>query len=348
MPQIQIKARYLKIFFLSVSLILIAVLAFSGVYIWEKGRHQQAVSNQIQQPSSSTTISEEQVVVDGVSYIPKKNLQTMLFIGLDKMDPFEASNSYNNDTQADFFLLAVFDTENESVAFLHINRDTMSEIPVLGVTGQPAGTIFGQLALSYTYGDGLTDSCRNSVKAVSSLLLNTQIDHYIGLRMGAIPYINDLVGGDEVTVLDDFSTIDDSLVQGETVILQGDQALRYVRTRKGLEDSTNLSRMERQRQYLLSFAQQVTSLQEDLSFSPELVAQILQYVLSDCSVETLSTMMHRFSDYSIGDIQDIAGEAKQGEEFMEYYVDQQDLQQKILTLFYEKVEDYATEEDSHE
>ena len=124
MPQIQIKARYLKIFFLSVSLILIAVLAFSGVYIWEKGRHQQAVSNQIQQPSSST-ISEEQVVVDGVSYIPKKNLQTMLFIGLDKMHPFEASNSYNNDTQADFFLLAVFDTVNESVAFLHINRDTM-------------------------------------------------------------------------------------------------------------------------------------------------------------------------------------------------------------------------------
>ena len=32
--------------------------------------------------------------------------------------------------------------------------------------------------------------------------------------------------------------------------LQGEQALRYVRTRYGLEDSTNSTRMARQQQYI--------------------------------------------------------------------------------------------------
>mgnify|MGYP000585160404 FL=1 len=68
--------------------------------------------------------------------------------------------------------------------------------------------------------------------------------------MDAVPILNDLLGGVEVTVLDDFSGIDDTLIKGETVTLHGDHALTYVRERYGLEDSSNSTRMVRQRQYM--------------------------------------------------------------------------------------------------
>ena len=60
----------------------------------------------------------------------------------------------------------------------------------------------------------------------SFLLGGTEIDHYLAMTMSAIPQINDLVGGVPVTVLDDFSGIDDSLVKGEEITLMGEQALQ--------------------------------------------------------------------------------------------------------------------------
>ncbi len=68
--------------------------------------------------------------------------------------------------------------------------------------------------------------------------------------MDAVPIINDAVGGVTVTVLDDMTSADPALEKGAEVTLQGKQALTYVRTRRGLDDSTNLHRMERQRQYM--------------------------------------------------------------------------------------------------
>lgn len=256
-------------------------------------------------------------------------------IGLDKTEPIEASESYNNNAQADFLLLAIFDETKETTTILHINRDTMAEIPVLGVNGQLAGTMTGQLALSHTYGSGLQDSCMNTVNAVSDFLYGIKINHYVAMTMGAVPYINDLVGGVPVTVLDDFSGIDDSLVEGETITLKGEQALHYVRNRADLEDSSNLNRMKRQQQYLTSMAKQVEKLDDDFSVSTQQVATIAKYIISDCSIDTLSRMAEQFVDYPLQEMQDVQGEAVRGEEFIEFYPDEEKLAEQVLELFYE-------------
>ena len=86
----------------------------------------------------------------------------------------------------------------------------MTQIRILGVTGEPAGTFTGQLALAHTYGSGEEDSCENTVLAVSNLLYGMEIDHYVSLTMDGVALLNDLVGGVTVEVLDDFSGIDDS------------------------------------------------------------------------------------------------------------------------------------------
>ena len=241
-------------------------------------------------------------------------------------------------------LLLVMDKQHETCTPIQLNRDTMTQIRILGVTGEPAGTFTGQLALAHTYGSGEEDSCENTVLAVSNLLYGMEIDHYVSLTMDGVAILNDLVGGVTVEVLDDFSGIDDTLVQGETVTLYGQHALTYVRARGSLEDSTNLHRMERQRQYLAGLQEQVKkAAQSDSNFSLDALLQVNEYMVSDCTVNQLSDLINSMVTYEIEDIRTTQGEAQVGEEYMEFTVDEDALQQLVLEVFYDAV-DQPTDE----
>ena len=276
---------------------------------------------------------------NGTAYARREDLETVLLLGVDKFEG-ETPEGYINNQQADFLLLLVMDKENETCTPIQLNRDTMTQIQILGVTGEPAGTFTGQLALAHTYGSGEEDSCVNTVLAVSNLLYGMEIDHYVSLTMDGVALLNDLVGGVTVEVLDDFSGIDDSLVQGETVTLQGQQALTYVRSRGGMEDSSNLHRMERQRQYLAALQQQLkqASQQED-GFTLDALLQLNEYMVSDCTVNQLSDLGDSLATYQVSDILTTPGDAQEGEEFMEFTVDEDALQQLVMDVFYEPVEE---------
>lgn len=275
---------------------------------------------------------------NGTAYAKRENLETVLLLGVDKFEG-ETPEGYLNNQQADFLLLLVMDKENETCTPIQLNRDTMTQIQILGVTGEPAGTFTGQLALAHTYGSGEEDSCENTVLAVENLLYGMGIDHYVSLTMDGVALLNDLVGGVTVEVLDDFSGIDDSLVQGETVTLKGQQALTYVRSRGGLEDSSNLRRMERQRQYLAALQQQLkAAVQQEDGFTLDALLQLNEYLVSDCTVDQLSDLGDSLATYQVGDILTTPGDAREGEEFMEFTVDEAALQQLVMDVFYEPVE----------
>lgn len=276
---------------------------------------------------------------NGTAYAKKEDLETVLLLGVDKFEG-ETPEGYVNNQQADFLLLLVMDKQNETCTPIQLNRDTMTQIQILGVTGEPAGTFTGQLALAHTYGSGEEDSCENTVLAVSNLLYGMEIDHYVSLTMDGVALLNDLVGGVTVEVLDDFSGIDDSLVQGETVTLQGQQALTYVRSRGGLEDSSNLHRMERQRQYLAALQQQLkAAVQQEDGFTLDALLQLNEYMVSDCTVNQLSDLGDSLATYQVSDILTTPGDAQEGEEFMEFTVDEDALQQLVMDVFYEPVEE---------
>ena len=275
---------------------------------------------------------------NGTAYAKKEGLETVLLLGVDKFEG-ETPEGYINNQQADFLLLLVMDKQNETCTPIQLNRDTMTQIQILGVTGEPAGTFTGQLALAHTYGSGEEDSCENTVLAVENLLYGVGIDHYVSLTMDGVALLNDLVGGVTVEVLDDFSSIDDSLVQGETVTLKGQQALTYVRSRGGLEDSSNLHRMERQRQYLAALQQQLkAAVQQEDGFTLDALLQLNEYMVSDCTVNQLSELGDSLATYQVSDILTTQGEAQPGEEFMEFTVDEAALQQLVMDVFYEPVE----------
>ena len=276
---------------------------------------------------------------DGTAYARREDLETVLLLGVDKFEG-ETPEGYINNQQADFLLLLVMDKQHETCTPIQLNRDTMTQIQILGVTGEPAGTFTGQLALAHTYGSGEEDSCENTVLAVENLLYGIEINHYVSLTMDGVALLNDLVGGVPVEVLDDFSGIDDSLVQGETVTLQGQHALTYVRSRGGLEDSSNLHRMERQRQYLAALQQQLkAAVRQEDGFTLDVLLQLNEYMVSDCTVDQLSELGNSLAAYQVSDILTTPGDAQEGEEFMEFTVDEDALQQLVMEVFYEPVEE---------
>ncbi len=314
--------RYLIILLVAVFLVAAALLVIN---LWEQGWGLFPEQDGDKTPSV--------IHYNGQEYLLRDDVETILVMGLDKFDKSEDAEGYNNDQQADFLVLLVVDDANKTCSAIHINRDTMTPVNVLGVAGQKIDTQTMQIALSHAYGNGKEISCNNTADAVSHLLFGVKIDHYISLTMDAVALLNDMVGGVEVTVLDDFSGIDDTLVKGETVTLKGDQALTYVRARQGVGDGSNATRMERQRQYLHAlFDQTRARIAADESFSADSLMELADYTVISDSISKMQKILDKMADYKLTEIRTINGKSVIGKNFMEFYPDEQSLKQEVVEL----------------
>ena len=264
---------------------------------------------------------------------PRKNLETILVMGLDKNERSEMLEGYVNKTQSDFLLLLVIDQENRSINSLQINRDTMTEITRLGVFGGATGKYTAQIALAHAYGSGGSDSALNAVKAVSNFLGGVKIDHYMTFTMDSVALVNDMVGGVTVFIEDDFSEMDPSLVQGQEITLKGEQALHFVRGRTNVADGTNLNRMARQRQYMMGLYEKImAAAAQDEAFPEKLVKKMADAFDTDLSVYQLDSLFDTLLECKMGEILTIEGENVRGE-FMEFYADPDSVAQAVQTLF---------------
>lgn len=329
--------RINKTVFKAAALLTVVLMCFVMVYLliahWEQNRMKPSAEQSALEVSFPE--EEEAVYYHGQWHIPKKNLTSVLMMGIDSFGPVKSSDSYNNCAQADFFALFVFDHAAQTYSVLQLNRDTMTMLDVLGVNGQLSGTITGQLALSHTYGSGLKDSCENSVRAVSRLLYGIKIDEYFALTMDAVPILNDTVGGVSIVVSDDFSGVDNTLVLGQTICLNGEQALVYVRTRLGMPDSSNLARMKRQKQYLTALAEKLhIALQDDDMFGAKALEAVSKYMVTDCNAARLSDRVAQFESYRYEGTFAPTGKSLKGDTYIEYHLDEDVLKNLVISLFY--------------
>ena len=314
--------------YIGVFLLFVAALIYGGFLIVESTVYSKGVNQE--EEWTSKTIS-----VDGVEYFPRQDITVVMALGIDEEGPVVSSGSYRNHGEADTVMLLILDHAEESIRVLCLNRDTMVHMPVLGIDGRDSGiTTYAQLALSHTYGKGLEDSCENTKKTISALLGNIVIDHYIAMNMDGIAVVNDAVGGVTVNITDDFSAVDPSLPMGEVKLL-GEQALSFIRTRKDVGNQLNISRMNRHQHYIESLLEAMKSkLKEDDAFSTQVYEELSSYMVTDCSVKVISRLMERCSGYTLKEIVSPAGENILGEEYYEFYVDEEELDALVIRLFY--------------
>lgn len=233
-------------------LVLAAVLFFVGGSWLEKRSQKPETRTELPQETAET------MEVDGVTYRRRTDLTTILVMGIDHDSEVEAEGSYQGG-QADFQRLIVIDSKDKTVRQLKIDRDTMAEVTVLGMLGNPVGTTQMQISLAHGFGDGKEESCGYARDAVSRLLQGENIDFYLAMSLDGISVLNDLAGGVTVTLEDDFSAADPAMTKGTTLTLQGDQAEIFVRRRMDIGEGTNEARMVRQEEYLAQLSAQLES-----------------------------------------------------------------------------------------
>jgi len=63
--------------------------------------------------------------------------------------------------------------------------------------------------------------------------------------------------------------------------------------------------------------------------------KVSKYLVSDCTVNQLASIIERLQDYTYEGTVTLKGEAVLGEEYIEYYIDETAAQETVLELFYE-------------
>lgn len=321
---------------LIILLILLIGGGLLGLFLWEQaGRKQDALWAAGRDDPLAQRL---RIYYKGAWYVLRDDLDTCLIIGVDKNSERLqdlSDEALLNNLQSDFLLLLISDRSNNSFTTLQLNRDTMAEIPRLAEGGRELPPVTQQLALAHTYGSGGKDSCRNTVKAVSRLLYDVPIDHYYAITMDAVPVLNDLVGGVTVHIDDDLTAADPAFKQGTDVTLHGDQALRFVRARMAVTDGTNLSRMNRQRVYLDALYKKLRSyLQKEGAFALKMADSLVPYSTSDLIPEELARFAELLEGEENKGIETIQGEARMGSKYVEFYPNEDRLQEMVIRYFF--------------
>lgn len=180
-------------------------------------------------------------------------------------------------TRTDTMIFVSIDPKNNKVDAISVPRDTY--YPTEGKNGA------GQAKLNAVYGFKEIGGPLG-VKNTVSKLLGTHIDYYITVKYDAVKEIVDLIGGVEVDVPfrmkydDPYSKpplhID---FQPGLQVIDGDQAMAYLRFRKNADGSHSggdIKRMERQQDFIKSAAKSAIQIK-----LPYIVARSLSYVETD-------------------------------------------------------------------
>lgn len=281
---------------------------------------------------------EGDVRYKGVHYRYNEEILTFLFLGIDEMGEVKTSQNGIDGGQSDAIFLVVLNPHSKEVTVIGIPRDTMADVAVYNKKGEYVGNATVQLTLQHGYGDGAHVSCERTVEAVSKLFYDLPIHGYCAINMGAIPLINDAVGGVEITVLEDI--ISTNMKEGQTVLLKGKDAYSYLHNRDTKSEGSAMRRQERQRQYMAAYAKTATAvMKEDITLPVTLYNTISKYMVTDISVDEVSYLATQVLDYRFSNenIHTLEGENLMGDRFEEFYVDEMALYELILQVFYEEV-----------
>lgn len=281
----------------------------------------------------------EAIEVRDNKYAFKRDVSSYLIAGVDKDSFDNEKNISRSRSQADFIMLVVADHNKEEVYCIAIDRDTITDITILSLLGKPKGTQKAQIALSYAYSNEPKVSAQLLVNAVENLLLGISIDHYLIFSMDTVSALNESVGGVKVHIGEDLTSVDPQFVVGSEIILQDDQAIKFVRARKNVGDGTNIARISRQNTFLNAFFSQLASITSDDKTAAKAIIDKL-FPLIDCSAKKgqIINDINRIRCYSYHDPIVLGGVRQISKSNnMEFYVDESHLLEILLDIFYEKI-----------
>ena len=282
------------------------------------------------------------VKYNGQIYAYNEDILTFLVMGIDKNRDVKEVAEGTNGGQADALFLVVLNPHDNSLSVIGINRNTMTDVAVYDDNGAYVNTIKAQIAVQHGFGNGVEESCEYQVNAVQHLFYEMPVHGYAAINMSAIGPLTDMVGGVDVVALEDVKSGNSTVIkEGEEVHLEGDLAFAYIHNRDTKEFGSADHRLERQKQFITTYLQKVKQkTKEDIGFPISVYQAIAPQTVTSLTVDEMTYLVSIAKDYSFDEnyLYTLKGETKQGDVFEEFYVDETDLFELILKVFYEPVE----------
>lgn len=325
--------------FLALTLLLVIVLIAVVVFAL-KGK--ESGGNDDSQSGGDTSANVEKwqegvIKHNGKYYKYNNKIKNYLILGIDKDAYVEVTDSSGGGQSDAMFLLVVNDAD-KTMSIVSINRNTMTDVDVYGDSGVVLHTTEAQICTQHGFGDGKHLSCKRAADAVSRLFYNLPISGYLSMQMGAIPIMNDAIGGVELEVLQDveYGSKGVNLKAGETVKLTGDEAYAYLRARELDEFDSATDRLKRQEQYISCFVEQMEAYTSGSKTKAlDIYESISDYIVTNIDI---AGMVLELEDYEYSEQKySVPGETHMGEVFEEYHVDDDALYDMIIELFYVEV-----------
>ena len=335
-------------------LILLAAIAVAGFQIVRSvGKNNLMNKAEAAQPNlvpvmAQVVLTEEEeekwqegwIKYQDTIYAYNEDIMTFLFMGIDKNSDVKEVEDGVNGGQADALFLAVMNPHDMSIKIIGINRNTMTDVDVYNEEGAFVTTTKAQIAVQHGFGNGVEKSCEYQQKAVANLFYDLPIHGYAAINMSAISTINDAVGGVDVKVLENLTKVDNTLVEGTDVHLMGKSAFWYVKYRDTTEFASSDMRLARQKQYLNAFINAAKkAAKEDITVVADLYQAISEQMVTNVTVDEVAYLAPILLDYQFDEnsFYMMEGETVMGEQFEEFYADEDALYEMILDVFYEEV-----------
>ena len=337
------RRKKLKLLLIAGAAVLAAVFTWYSVIMYIRKQRIEEENEAWREGQSQQTMlgaGADRLEYGGKTYRRNTYVKAILCMGIDRTGTLEEPQVAGSGGQSDGIFLVAQDTVRDTVRILMIPRDTMTFITLTDLSGNVLGQDIQHLTLAYAYGDGRETSCEYMSEAVSALLYGLSIDGYAAMSVGALPILNDQVGGVTVTIEEEgLEAVDPAFKQGEVVTLDGEMAERFIRYRDTERRQTALERLERQKSYIQGFgeaAKKQAAIQE--GFATELLDQLQPYMVTDMEKGEYLDLALAFLESSQAltteDMITLPGEAVETSLYDEYYPDLDAILPIVLDMFY--------------
>lgn len=283
--------RWTKRFFL---FFFLAVVALSLAYAGYVGAKMYQAWDKIQSENESRPAQDPDQVVGKVA--PKKSEPfSVLLLGIDDK---QASHMKG---LSDVIMVAIVNPQTKKVSLLSIPRDTYTELIGLGYKDK----------INHAYAKGGIEMAIATVEN----FLDIKIDHWAAINLDGFRDLVNVLGGLKIYAEKDMyhhykkENIIIDIKEGPTV-LNGDEALYYVRFRKDVEG--DFGRNRRQQQVIKALLDQTLTMR-NVTKVGELIDVVGDNFRTDISATQMLGLVRQFATLSGEDIESLRMEGRPGD-----------------------------------
>ncbi len=290
---------------------------------------------------------EKTITYKDKTYQYNEELLTFLVMGVYTWDKDRETIGTYTDTpdgkmlegEADANFLCVLNPQENLIRIISLNRNSMVDIDFYNEDGVYLVREQAQLALQHGFGQDKEQGSVLQMEAVQRLMMGIPVHGHVAVDMRVVEQMNHAVGGVCVTVLENLPEADSEFVQGKELRLTDNQAFWYVKYRDCTSYASADRRLQRDIQFLQGFLEASKGkMREDWLFPYHLYKECGEHVYTNLATDRILMLLMMVKDYDMENIQfySLPGETKMGEEYEEFYVDEEKLTEMILDIFYEE------------